>query len=129
MFKMLQKVYGNECLSRTNVFEQYGKFRNRRESVDDDTREGHSQTSRTPDHIIKLRVALADNQCSTIRIFAEWFHIDKETVRKIIKEDLGEKKVVCAICSPCADVRIVGRSRNFLSQLPSNAQKCSGILK
>ncbi len=93
MFKMLQKVYGNERLSRTNVFDQYGKFRNKRESVDDDPREGHSRTSWTPDHIIKLCVALADNQCSTIRIFAEWFHIDKETLRKIIKEDLGGKKL------------------------------------
>ncbi len=37
-FKTLQKAYTNECLSRTNVFEQYGKFCNDRESVDDDPR-------------------------------------------------------------------------------------------
>ncbi len=57
---------------------------------------------------------------------AEWFHINKEIVHKTITENL-KKKVVCAICSPYADIRTMGQSRNFLSQLPSNAQKWSGI--
>ncbi len=33
-FKMLQNVYDNECLPRTNVFEWHGKFRSGRKSVD-----------------------------------------------------------------------------------------------
>ncbi len=38
---------------------------------------------------------MADHQRSMIRMLAEWFHIDKETVCKIITEDLGGKKL-CA---------------------------------
>ncbi len=60
-FKILQNECGNECLSRTNVFEWYGKFCNGRESVDDDARLGRHRTSRTPKHIAKVCAALEDN--------------------------------------------------------------------
>ncbi len=62
MFKMLQKAYSNESLSRTNVFKWYGKIRNGRESMDDDPRVGHLQTSETPEHVEKVRTPLVDDQ-------------------------------------------------------------------
>ncbi len=92
-FKMLQKVYGNECLSCTNVFKWYGKFRNGRESVDDDPRVGHRQTSLTSEYIAKVCAASADDRRSMIRALVKWFHIDKETVHKIITKYLGGKKL------------------------------------
>ncbi len=123
MFKTLQKVYSNECLSRTNIFEWCGKFHNGWESMDDNPRAGCHRASWTPEHIAKVRAALADDKCSMIRMLAEWFHIDEEIIRKIIKEDFGGGGIVCAICTPWTDVRTIGRSRNFLLQFPSNAQK------
>ncbi len=80
---------------RTNIFEWCGKFHNGRKRVDDDPRARRHRTSRTPEYIAKVCVALADDWSSTIRMLAKWFHIDKETVRKIITEDLGGKNV-CA---------------------------------
>ncbi len=64
------------------------------ESVDDDPRAGLPRTSRTPEHIAKLRTALADNRCSKIRMLAKQYHTDEETVCKIIMENLGEKSCV-----------------------------------
>ncbi len=92
-FKMLQRAYGNECLSLTNIFEWYDKFCNGRENVDDDPRVGCSRTSQTPEHITKIHAALEDDRRSTIIMLVEQFHIDKETVCKFIAEDLGEKKL------------------------------------
>ncbi len=77
-----------------NIFEWYGKFRNGRESVDDDPRMGNPLTNRIPEHIAKVRAALVDVQHSTIRMLATWFHINKETVCKIIMEDLVGKSSV-----------------------------------
>ncbi len=48
----------------------------------------------TPKHIAKVCAALADDRCSTIRMLAKWFHIDKETICKIIVKYLGEKSCV-----------------------------------
>ncbi len=44
-FKMLQKMYGNEFLSLTNILEWYGKFCSGREDVGDDRKAGHTRTS------------------------------------------------------------------------------------
>ncbi len=90
-FKMLQKAYSNEYLPCTNIFEWYGEFRNDRESMFDDVRAGRPLTSRTLEHIAKVHATLAENQCSMIKMLDEWFHIDIETMRKIITEDLGGK--------------------------------------
>ncbi len=90
MFEMLQKAFGNECLSRTNVFEWYGKYCNGRESVGDDPRAGRPPNQTNTGTHCKVCAALADDQRSTIRMLADWFHIDKETVCKIITEDLGQ---------------------------------------
>ncbi len=85
---MLQKAYSNKCLSRTNIFKWYDKFCNGQESMDDD-----DATSRTLKHMAKVHAALVDDRRSVIRMLAERFHIDKETMRKIITEDLGGKKL------------------------------------
>ncbi len=92
-FKMLQKEHSNECLFSRKIFECYGKFCNGWESVGDDPRAGRPWTSRIPERIAKVCTALADGRHSTIRMLAKWFDIDKETIRKIITEDLGEKKL------------------------------------
>ncbi len=128
--KLLQKVYSNECLSSTNVFEWHGKFRNSRESVDNDPRVGHPRTSRTPKQNAKVHTALADDWYSMIRMLAEQLYIAKDTVRKIIT-DLGEKKL-CAwyvphaltseqwedrITSCCDYIQMHENDRNFLIKL------------
>ncbi len=61
---------------------------------DDDPRVGHPRTSRTLEHIVEVRTALADNQHSMIRMLAKRFHIDKKTVCEIITQGLGKKSCV-----------------------------------
>ncbi len=76
---MVMNVY----LFCTNVFKWYRKFCNGRESAEDDQRAGHPRISRTLEHIAKVRTASANDQRSTIRIWAKRFHTDKETICKI----------------------------------------------
>jgi len=38
---LVQKAYGNEALNRSNVFRWYSWFRDRRDLVEDDERDGH----------------------------------------------------------------------------------------
>ncbi len=78
-----------------------GAFVFTRLSMDDDSRAGCPQTSQTQEHITKVRAALADHWRLMIRMLAEQFHIDKETIRKIVTEDLGGKKL-CARFVPHA---------------------------
>jgi len=52
MYNLL-KVYGNECLSRTQVFERFERFKEGREEIGDDQRPGCPSTSKTDANIEK----------------------------------------------------------------------------
>jgi hypothetical protein len=45
--KVVQKAYGNEALNRSNVFRWYSRFRDERELVGDDERDGRPKSTRT----------------------------------------------------------------------------------
>ena len=44
-YDLLKKVYGDECLSRTQVFEWFKRFEEGREEIGDDQRPGRPNTS------------------------------------------------------------------------------------
>jgi hypothetical protein len=47
MYNLLKKVYGDECLSCTQVFEWFKRFKEGREEMGDDQCPGHPSTSKT----------------------------------------------------------------------------------
>ena len=71
------------------------RFSEGRESVIDENRSGRPATSRTEENIAKVRQILRKNRRLTVRSLAEQVNIDRETVRKILTEDLEMRKV-CA---------------------------------
>ncbi|KAJ8954770.1 hypothetical protein NQ318_014877 [Aromia moschata] len=50
-YSMLQEVYGNECLFRTQVFEWFKRFKEGRETTEDDPRPGPPSMSKTDEDI------------------------------------------------------------------------------
>jgi len=53
-YDLLKKVYGDECLSCTQVFEWFERFKEGREEIGDDQRPGRPSTSKTDANIEKL---------------------------------------------------------------------------
>jgi len=51
---LLKKVYGDECLFRTQVFEWFKRFKVRREEIGDDQRPGRPSISKTSKKSVKL---------------------------------------------------------------------------
>jgi len=82
-YDLLKKVYGDECLSRTQVFERFKRFKEGREVVEDDQRPGRPSTSKADANIEKVGEIVRQNRRLSIRILAELINIDKETVRQI----------------------------------------------
>ncbi|KAJ8953560.1 hypothetical protein NQ318_002980 [Aromia moschata] len=83
---MLKEVYGNECLSRTRVFEWFKRSKEGRETTEDDPRSGRPSTSKTDKNIENIGLA-------------EITGIDKECVRQILHESFNMRKV-CAKMVP-----------------------------
>jgi len=75
------------------------RFSEGRENVTDEERSGRLATSRTEENIAKIRQIVHENRRLTVRSIAEQVNIDRETVRKILTEDLDIRKV-CAKMVP-----------------------------
>jgi transposase len=61
-FEMLKSAYGEKCLSRTSVFEWHERFKEGRESLQDDERKGRPSTSRTGELAEVIKKFLAEDR-------------------------------------------------------------------
>jgi len=82
-YDLFKKVCGDECLSRTQVFEWCERFKDGREEVRDDQCPGCPSTSKTDATIEKVFGIVGQNRRLSIRAVASLINIDKETVRQI----------------------------------------------
>ena len=93
--EMLIQVYGEEAVSKKCVYDWFKRFKDGRESVEDEERSGRPSTSRTDDMIVKVREILSRDRRMTLRLMAEELGICKDTVHIIVREDL-EKRKICS---------------------------------
>ncbi|KAJ8943044.1 hypothetical protein NQ318_022588 [Aromia moschata] len=94
-YAMLKEVYGNECLSRTQVFEWFKRFK---EGVRDPAPRTIT-TLKTDENIEKFGKLIREDRRLSIRGLAEITGIDKEYVRQILHESFNKVKV-CAKMVP-----------------------------
>jgi hypothetical protein len=83
---LLTEVYGDECLSRTQVFKWFKRFKDGRGEIEDDPYPGWPCTSKTDANIEKVGELFQKTRCLSIRAVAELSNIDKETVQRILHE-------------------------------------------
>ena len=90
---MLVQVYGDNVMKKTAVYKWVKRFSEGRESVTDKERSRWPATSRTEENIEKFRQIVRENRRLTVMSIAQQVNIDRETVRKILTEDLDMRKV------------------------------------
>ena len=93
------QVYGDNAMKKTAVYKWVKCFSEGRESVTDEESSGRSATSRTEEKIAKVHQIVRENRRLTVRSIAEQVNTDRETVRKILTEDVDMRKV-CAKMVP-----------------------------
>ncbi|KAJ8936534.1 hypothetical protein NQ318_006480 [Aromia moschata] len=99
-YTMVKEVYGNGCLSRTQVFEWYKWFKEGRETTEDDLRPGRPSMSKMDESIEKIGKLIREYRRLSIRALAETRQIDKECVRQILHESFKFAKKWCQNSSP-----------------------------
>ena len=83
---------------RTHVFEWHKRSKGH-EEVEDDSRSGRPSTSRTEVNVERVRQVVHGDHWLTVRMIASQLDLTKDSVWKIITEDLGIRKV-CAEMVP-----------------------------
>lgn len=94
-FEMIQKAHGEKAMSRKNVFKWFALFRDGREQIEDDFRSGRPKDGRSDENVRKVADALKADKCLSTRLIEDMTGISKDTVHRILVEDLHKKKV-CA---------------------------------
>jgi histone-lysine N-methyltransferase SETMAR len=92
---LVQKAYGNEALSRSNAFRWYSRFRDGRELVEDDERGDRPKLTRTEVNIAAVADLVKNDRRIASRMIEKSLNISKSVVLRILKEDLGKRKL-CA---------------------------------
>ena len=96
---MLVQVYGDNGMKKTAVYKWVKGFSEGRESVTDEERSGRPAKNRTEENIAEVHQIVCENRRLTARSTAEEVNLDRETVMKILTEDLDMRKV-CAKMVP-----------------------------
>ena len=91
--ELINKAYGSAAMSRANVYRRYARFRDGRDDVKDD--------ARTDENVESVRRLLTEDRLTTLQVIADRLNIGKKTVRRIVTEDLGKRKI-CARFVPHA---------------------------
>ena len=86
--QIVNAAYGDQALSRSNVFRWYGRFRHGREDIENDPRSGRPTECRNDNN-----VELLQNRHLSLRMLADEVNIGKDTVRKIAVEYLRKRKI------------------------------------
>lgn len=92
-YEKLQIVYGEECMSQSQVYEWFKRFKDGRDCVESDKRSGRPSTSKNVENIEKVRQIVRNNRRLTIREIAEDLDISVGSVQSIISDDLNMKRV------------------------------------
>jgi len=87
-FQMLHQAYGEDCLSRTQCYEWYQRFKSGRTSIEDDPKSGRPSSSTGDDQIEKVRSVIRENRRLTIREVSEEVGNCKSSCHTILTEEL-----------------------------------------
>jgi hypothetical protein len=98
---LVQKAYGNEAVNRSNVFRWYSRFRDRRELVEDDEKGGRPKSTRTEVNTAAVADLVKNDRRIASRLIAESLNIPKTVVLRILKEDLGKRKLCVRFVPHC----------------------------
>jgi len=92
--ELMRQVYGYNCLSPAQIFRWYARFKSGVETIEDEARPGRPLSVRNEGLIAKVRKRIQEECCVTMRMMADEFGVNRETILQILVEDLGKRKVV-----------------------------------
>ena len=92
-YELMKKISGDDCMSRTQVYNWFTRFKNGNENLNDDLRPGRPEASNGAEMVEKVREIIGIDANFTTRMLAEELNTSKNTIWRILTEDLGKRKV------------------------------------
>jgi len=90
---MIQQAFGEQRLSRAQVFQWHARFKTGRTSVDDDEHTGRHRSCTTPETVARIQQLDRQDRRRTIHDIAEEVGIGYGTCQWVLTEELGMQDV------------------------------------
>ena len=90
---LIQQTFGDQILSRAQVFQWHAQFRTGSTSVDDDEHTGRPRSCTTPETVARIQELVSQDECRTIHDIAEEVGIGYGTCQHVLTEELGVHRV------------------------------------
>jgi len=94
-FNLMKKVYCNDALSRTRVYEWYKRFRDGRVDINDDEHPGAKKSVVTDRNMEVVRDFITKEPKCSLRYMEGELNISKNAIHRILTQHLGLRKI-CA---------------------------------
>jgi len=129
--ELMRQVYGYNCLSHAQIFRWYARFKSGVETIEDEARPGRPFSVCNKGLISKVMKQIQEERCVTVRMMADEFGVNRETIRQIVVEDLGKRKVASRFVSHALSddqrhervqyandiIKTAHRNKNFLNSI------------
>ena len=92
-FQLLTEAYSEDCMSHARVSEWHKQFSEDRESVKDDDHPGCPCAAVTDKNTEKVQNVIRKDRRLGVRAVAEEVNLERESVRRILTEELNMRKV------------------------------------
>jgi len=86
---MIQQAFGDQTLSRVQVFQWHARFKSGYISVDDDEHTGRPTSCTTPETVARIQELVRQDRRRTIHDIAEEVGIGYRTCQQVLTEELG----------------------------------------
>ena len=90
---MLQKIFKEETLSRTQVFALFARVKRGKMSVEDHPHSGRPSTSRSDENVEKIRQEIKEDRRYTIDEISEAMGVTWSSCQRILTVDLNMRRV------------------------------------
>ncbi|KAJ8961117.1 hypothetical protein NQ318_008794 [Aromia moschata] len=127
-YAMLKEVYVNEFLPRTQVFEWFKRFKDGRETTEDDPHPERPSTSNTDENIEKTSKLIREDRRLSIRGLAEITGIDQEYVRQILHKSFNMRKVYAKMMPKLLTPEKKESRMNICADILNNIDTDPGLL-
>ena len=118
-FSKLQQAYGDDVLSRAQVFRWFKAFSEESESIENKPRNGSPSSSKTNENVDHIQNLLRSDRRLTVRMIWDILNFTPTTVHQILTNELGMRKI-CAKMFPkhlSQDQKDINRERWNVSLL------------
>jgi len=89
----MRQEYGDNCLSRAQIFRWYARFESGVETIEDEARPGRPFSARDEGLTAEVGKRIQEERCVSVIMMADEFSVNREMIRQNLVEDFGKTKV------------------------------------